>query len=103
MAAQRIRYDSEQMRSAAAQIRKKAEEYASASSKFITAFRGATEEWEGASKQKMLAFVEGPVNDYMNTTVGQLLDALAKLLEANADQMEQADQEIANSIPESLG
>ena len=58
--------------------------------------------WEGASRDKMSAFITGPVNEYMGTTVPGIVTALAELLKANADQMEQADQQIADNIPASL-
>ena len=50
----------------------------------------------------MSAFITGPVNEYMGTTVPGIVTALAELLKANADQMEQADQQIADNIPASL-
>lgn len=103
MPANRIRYDSERMRAAAHEIRGMIDQYAAAASRFVNDFNSATAAWEGASKQKTQAFVEGPMNQYLTSTVGQLLDAMAQLLEANADQMEQADEEIANNIPDSLG
>lgn len=103
MAAQRIRYDSERMQAAANNVRNLAQQYNAAASQFNNSFESATAEWEGASKEKMLAFVEGPVNKYLSDTVQQVLDALAKLLEENARQMQEADEELARNIPESLG
>ena len=41
--------------------------------------------------------------EYTRDTIPQLLKALAELLEANADQMESADHQIAENIPTSLG
>jgi hypothetical protein len=40
---------------------------------------------------------------YINETVPNLIKGLAELLNANADQMEKADQQIADNIPQSLG
>lgn len=102
MAAQKIRYDSERMREVAKQVQDMATQYSSTASQFENNFDSATAEWEGASKDKMLVFVEGPVSKYLNDTVQQVLEALSTLLEENANQMEEADEELANAIPDSL-
>ncbi len=93
----------EGMESAATQIDELAGKYASAANTFETDFIGATAQWEGASKEKMNAFISGPVKEYMGTTVPKLLNSLAELLRANATQMQNADQQIADNIPNTLG
>ena len=103
MPAQRIRYDSERMMSVAREVQAMTSEYSAAANQFNNQFESATAEWQGASKDKMLVFVEGPVAKYLTDTVPQLLEALGKLLEENARQMQEADEELANSIPDSLG
>ena len=103
MPAQRIRYDSERMMAVAREVQGMTSEYSAAANQFSSQFDSATAEWQGASKDKMVAFVEGPVAKYLTDTVPQLLEALGKLLEENANQMQQADEELANSIPDSLG
>jgi WXG100 family type VII secretion target len=103
MPAQRIRYDSERMMAVAREVQAMNSEYSAAASQFNNQFESATSEWQGASKDKMLAFVEGPVAQYLTQTVPQLLEALGKLLEENAKQMQEADEEIARNIPDSLG
>jgi len=76
--------------------------YTSAANTFQNNFASATSAWEGDSKDKMQAFITGPVNDYMVKTIPEMLEALAALLEFNADSMEKADAEIASNIPTSL-
>ncbi len=92
-----------EMESAAAQISELAGKYASAANTFETDFVGAISQWEGASQEKMKAFIVGPVKEYMGVTVPKLLDSLAELLRANATQMQNADQQIADNIPTTLG
>ncbi len=95
-----FKYD--EMRTAATQIADISARYKAASDKFQADFADAVSAWEGASKDKMMMFINGPVNEYMGTTVPGIVNALAELLKANADQMEQSDQQIADNIPTSL-
>ena len=95
-----FKYDA--MRTAVNQIADISARYKAASDKFQADFADAVTGWEGASKDKMTAFITGPVNEYMGTTVPGIVTALAELLKATADQMEQADQQIADNIPTSL-
>ncbi len=97
-----IVYKFDEMRNAATQIEDIAQRYKSASEKFQNEFLDATTAWEGASKDKMQAFITGAVNEYMGTTVPGIVTALSELIKANADQMEKADQQIADNIPSSL-
>ena len=97
-----IVYRFTEMRAAAARIEDIASRYKSAAAAFQRDFSEAVSSWEGASKDKMTAFITGPVNDYMDSTVPSIVSALAALLYADAEQMEKADQAIADNIPESL-
>lgn len=92
-----------EMESAATQISELAGKYTSAANTFETDFTGAISQWEGASQEKMKAFISGPVKEYMADTVPKLLNSLAELLRANATQMQNADQQIADNIPNTLG
>lgn len=92
-----------EMRSCANNIRQNIiSNYTSAANTFQNSFAGATSAWEGESKNKMQAFITGPVNNYMTKTIPEMLEALAALLEFNADSMERADAEIASNIPSEL-
>ena len=91
-----------EMRQAAKDIRAIATRYKTAAETLETNFKTAITTWEGESKDAMQTFICGPVMEYTRDNVPQLLDALAELLEANADQMESADRQIAQNIPTSL-
>lgn len=93
----------EGMESAATQIDELAGKYIAAANSFEESFIGATTQWEGATKDKMSSFISGPVKEYMADTVPKLLKSLAELLRANATQMQNADQQIADNIPTTLG
>lgn len=92
-----------EMESAAGQIDELAGKYTAAANSFEEGFIGATAQWEGATKDKMSAFISGPVKEYMGVTVPKLLNSLAELLRANATQMQSADDQIAANIPTTLG
>ena len=81
-----------EMRAAANQVAEIAERYKSAAEKFETEFLSSISNWEGESKDKLEAFITGAVNEYIATTVPNIVNALSELLNANADQMEKADQ-----------
>ena len=97
-----IVYRFDEMRSAAGKIEEIAARYKTAAATFQQEFRDATAGWEGASKDKLTAFITGPVNEYMDSTVPSIVNALAALLKADAEQMEKADQSIADNIPDKL-
>ena len=92
----------DEMRTAASQVEDFAARYKQAAATFQKDFFDATAGWEGASKDKITGFINGPVNSYISETVPGILSALSTLLQANADQMENADQQIADNIPSSL-
>ena len=91
------------MRKAVEDIKTVAGKYKTAAVPFEMDFLASITEWEGESKEAMQKFISGPVMEYMRDTVPQLLESLADLLAANADQMESADHQIAENIPTTLG
>lgn len=91
-----------EMRTSAENVRGIMANYKSAADTLQNDFADAVTEWEGDSKDKMMQFISGPVNEYLGVTIPDLLEALAKLLEFNAEQMEKADNQIAEAIPTSL-
>lgn len=92
----------DEMRNAVNQLADISARYKAAADKFQSEFADAITGWEGASRDKLLNFVSGPVNEYMGTTVPGIITSLSELLKANADQMEAADQQLADNIPSSL-
>ena len=96
-------YKFDQMRTAAQNIDGIASRYEQAASTLESDFLAAIASWEGDTKEAMQRFVSGPVMEYTHDTVPKLLNAMAELLRANADQMEKADHQIAENIPTTLG
>lgn len=88
-----------EMRTAAGEIKTLAGKYKTAAASFESDFLSAISGWEGESKDALKRFISGSVMEYTRDTVPQLLEALADLLSANADQMENADRQIAENIP----
>ena len=95
-----FKYD--EMTKAAEALDNLATDYVNAATKFDQDFMAAINEWEGESKDKMAAFISGPVRDYMASTVPEMLRGLESLLLYNVTQMQTADQQISDSIPTSL-
>lgn len=69
---------------------------------FINDFNSAISAWEGDIKIELTRFVNDQIGEYTGSTIPALINALADLLDANAQQMASADKQIADSIPKSL-
>ena len=91
------------MRTAADEIAGLSNEYKQAASTFETEMLNAIAPWEGASNEKFKQFITVPVREYVQETVPNIVMALSEMLKANAEQMEKADQHIAQNIPSTLG
>lgn len=91
-----------QMQVAAKEIRQFAEEYRIAAKTLKEKIETNTVAWEGASKERFMAFIDGPVYQYTSSSIPATVEALAQLLEQNAEQMKKADQELADSLPTEL-
>lgn len=91
-----------EMRQAVEDIKGIAARYKTTATTFESDFIASIKDWEGESKDAMQKFISGPVMEYTRDTIPQLLEALAQLLASNADQMENADHQIAENIPTSL-
>ena len=97
MAADRIVFNYEEMVNTANAIAELANQYQALANDFVQKFGDAVADWEGDSKVSMLNFVNDPVYQYIGKTVPELVAALAELLNANAQQMMDADAQIAES------
>ncbi|MGN0537452.1 MAG: WXG100 family type VII secretion target [Acutalibacteraceae bacterium] len=91
-----------EMGKAVSDIQTLATQYSTIAKDFEQEFLAAIASWEGDSKDKMQAFINGAVMNYMDTTISKLLNGFAELLQANIDQMSKADTEIASNIPTTL-
>lgn len=100
--ANRIVFRYPEMESIASKIDGYASEYEQAAATFLSAMQSATASWEGASKDKFTALVEGSIYKYMHESVPQMVTGLATLLRNNAKTMGDADSEIAKNIPDSI-
>lgn len=79
-----------------------AAQYETAAETFRTAIQSATTTWEGASKEKFTTLVDVSVYKYMHESVPEMIRGLATLLDGNAKTMTEADQQIAQNIPDSI-
>lgn len=93
----------EEMKKAVDEIKTIAGQYKTAATTLESDFRAAITNWEGDSKDAMQGFISNAVMEYTRDTVPQILEALAELLNANIEQMQNADAKIAENIPTTLG
>ena len=93
----------EQMRSVVNNLRDLALQYQNAAQRFESDFSSAVSNWEGDSKAALLSFIQGSVNEYISNSVPRVVNGQADLLEANVNTMEEADRQISENIPQSLG
>lgn len=98
----KIVYNYEEMRNAVTKIQDIAARYKEAGSSFTSGFVAATQEWEGDSKEKMTRLINGDVNEMLTVEIPKYLEGLATLLSQNIEQMQKADSQIADSIPDQL-
>lgn len=102
MAAEKIVFNYEEMVNAANAIAEIAQEYQTLANNFAQKFEEAVSDWEGDSKISMMNFINDPVYNYIGKNIPELVAALAELLNANAQQMMEADSQIAESLPKTL-
>lgn len=100
--AQNIVFEYTKMADAETKITELAGKFKAAGDTLDAEFTAATVNWEGESKEKMQKFMNSAVKEYTTETLPKLLESLAELLKANAEQMQKADKAIADSIPTSL-
>ena len=98
----KIEFDYEKMEAAAQKIDQCAENYTKAANTLINALDSSTASWEGASKTKFMNLVNGSVKEYILVSVPQMVKGLADLLRNNEKVMQNADDEIAKNIPDTI-
>ena len=101
--AEKIKFDYIKMATAVEKIQNIATRYESAAVTFNQNFDDALSACEGVTKEKLKRYIDGDVYEYTHKGIPALVNALATMLEGNAKQMENADQQIANSIPAAQG
>ena len=98
-----MRFNYTAMSNASTQIRNTIKTaYVNAGNKLVDDFQAAISEWQGESKEHMETLMAGAVKEYLTKSIPDALEALANLLDENAKQMHNADNEIANQIPTTL-
>ena len=102
MAAEKIVYNYAEMQKVVDTINGIATSYKNAGDKFNTAFTDAVKGWEGQSKDRMMKLINGDVNTMLTKDIVSYIEGLATLLQENITQMQKADTQIANSIPETI-
>lgn len=98
-----IRFKYSDIQTSVTKINTIQQSYLQAGTKLIKDIETATTNWQGASKDKYLKLIQGDVNKYVTTTVPDIVKALSDMLKQNGDSMKEADTQIAQSLPETLG
>ena len=100
--ANKIVFDYTQMQTAVTSIKNLATQYQTAAQTLQSALTTATANWTGDSKDAFMNFVTGPINKHTATDVPAMVNAIATLLDNNAQSMQQADKQVANNMPSNL-
>lgn len=91
-----------QMQKCVTDIQQIAAQYKTAAATLQSDFTSAISGWEGSTKDKVNTFMTGAVNNFTGTDIPNLLNGLASILQANIDQMQKADNTLAENIPTTL-
>lgn len=100
--AEKIVFKYNDMASTAVKIRDIKQQYIDAANTYVSSTITAVEGWEGASKEKFVMLINDSVKTYIGVTIPEIVETLAKMLEENARQMQDADEQIAAAIPDKL-
>ena len=72
--------------------------YATAGETLITSLSSAIADMEGAAKDAFKTLIDGDINNFVATDLPGAIEGMASLLEANRDNFEKVDQQIADNI-----
>lgn len=86
------------MLSAVQSIADIAGQYKTAGENFITELNNALSEMEGATKDALKNFIDNDVNQFVAVDLPNALTGMSQLLEANRENFEKVDEQIAQSI-----
>lgn len=100
--AKKIIFKYDDMNSTADNISEYAKEYTTAATTLIKELDDAMSDWEGNSKDKFSRLINGDVNTYVATTIPAVIQGLSDMLKSNAEQMKNADDNIAGQIQQNL-
>ena len=86
------------LESAVTEIKDCSTQYTNAATDFITEFKNAIAEMEGASKDALLDFFTTKVEPFISEDLPSAISGMSYLLEANRSNFADIDQQIADSI-----
>lgn len=72
--------------------------YETAGKSFIESLNNAILEMEGETKDALNTYINNAVNDFVTVQLAAALDGMANLLEANRENFETLDRQIAENI-----
>lgn len=75
-----------------------AKSYRSAGETLISSLNGAIADMEGAAKDAFKTLINKDINDFVATNLPGAIEGMASLLEANRENFEKVDQQLADSI-----
>ncbi len=96
MAACRIVYEG--VSSAVEAIKGYATSYKTAGETLVSSLNSAIAEMEGAAKDAFKTLIDGDINEFAVESLPSALEGMYTLLEANRDNFEKVDQQIADNI-----
>lgn len=83
---------------AVAEIKGYSDAYRAAGESFIESFNSAIAEMEGAAKDALKKFIDTDVKTFIVDDLPNAVEGMSKLLEANRENFETVDQQIADNI-----
>ena len=98
----KIVFDYAAMSASIKAIQAKAEAYATAADTLKSSLTNATANWTGASKNSFMTLIEGDFYKHTHTTIPEAVKGMASLLQNNLENMQNADSELAKSIPQQM-
>lgn len=88
----------EGVKSAVEAINEYAKSYRSAGEALISSLNGAIADMEGAAKDAFKTLIDKDINAFVATDLPGAIEGMASLLEANRENFEKTDQQLADSI-----
>ncbi len=79
-------------------IEKSKTSYEEAGQTLITSLTNAISEMEGATKDALQTLIDGDIKTFVETDLPSAIEGMATLLEANRQNFEDVDQQIASNI-----
>lgn len=72
--------------------------YKTAGETLISSLNSAIADMEGAAKDAFKALIDGDINTFVGTDLPKAIEGMASLLNANRENFEKVDQQIADNI-----